>query len=150
MSKIHQPTRIEGIVHKWLEEMGIPHRMYPKVEGKPDVEILCGEDEPIYLFVDGCFWHCCPLHYKRPKSNVDYWIRHVEESNRKREARRASLPYRWLKIWEHDVQSGEFKQRIIRLLRARRKTVTPISFAPSGRTRGSGRLRPRPCLPRVI
>src|SRR4051794_29684341 len=27
----------------------------------------------IVVFVDGCFWHACPKHVARPKSNVDYW-----------------------------------------------------------------------------
>src|SRR5690606_29010965 len=25
------------------------------------------------VFVDGCFWHCCPEHGSSPKSNTAYW-----------------------------------------------------------------------------
>src|SRR5262249_55411990 len=25
------------------------------------------------VFVDGCFWHCCPEHGASPKANVEYW-----------------------------------------------------------------------------
>ena len=27
----------------------------------------------VAVFVDGCFWHSCPLHGRIPKSNLDYW-----------------------------------------------------------------------------
>lgn len=27
----------------------------------------------IAVFVDGCFWHGCPLHSHIPKSNQSYW-----------------------------------------------------------------------------
>lgn len=111
MSKIHQPTRLEDTVRGWLESEGIEHEMYPKVGGKPDA-LLPNDGSPVYVFVDGCFWHCCPLHYRRPKSRQGFWIPHLEESNQKREDRRASLPYQWIRLWEHDVRSGEFKQII--------------------------------------
>ena len=25
------------------------------------------------VFIDGCFWHACPLHYKPPKTNGEFW-----------------------------------------------------------------------------
>ena len=117
MSKIHQPTKLEMYVHEWLTEEGIPHRMYPRIEGRPDIEILGKDGKPIYIFIDGCFWHCCPVHYRRPKSNVEFWIKHIEESNRKREEKRKKLPYRWIRIWEHDVKNGKFREIIRNLLR---------------------------------
>jgi len=112
MSKIHGPTKLEGAVQRWLEDEGIPHEMHPKVEGRPDIRLENGGN-PIYVFIDGCFWHRCPLHYRRPKSNQEFWISHVEESNRRREERRAELPYRWIRIWEHDVKDGSFKGIIL-------------------------------------
>ena len=27
----------------------------------------------VAIFVDGCFWHCCPEHGKPPKTNGAYW-----------------------------------------------------------------------------
>jgi DNA mismatch endonuclease (patch repair protein) len=29
--------------------------------------------ERIAVFVDGCFWHRCPLHSKIPESNREFW-----------------------------------------------------------------------------
>jgi DNA mismatch endonuclease (patch repair protein) len=114
MSRIHQPTKLEMRVHGWLCGMHIRHRMYPKTEGNPDI---VDGGEPVYIFLDGYFWHCCPLHYRRPKSKVGFWVRHVEESNRRREELRARLPYRWVRIWEHEVRDGSFRRRILEAVR---------------------------------
>jgi G:T-mismatch repair DNA endonuclease (very short patch repair protein) len=92
--------------------MHIRHRMYPKVVGNPDIEVH-GDGGTLYVFVDGCFWHCCPLHYRRPKSRQEFWVPHVEESNRRREELRRRLPYSWIRIWEHEVKDGSFKERIL-------------------------------------
>jgi len=116
MSKIHQPTGLEEAVHSWLREQKIQFNPYPKVEGNPDTELILPDGSRHYLFIDGCFWHCCPLHYRRPKSRAEYWIRHVEEANRRREERRRGLPYPWTRIWEHDVKSGRFREVIHRVL----------------------------------
>lgn len=113
MSKIHQPTKLENTVCEWLESAGIEHKMYPETGGRPDV-LLPNRGDTVYVFVDGCFWHCCPLHYRRPKSRQEFWVSHLEESNRRREERRARLPYRWVRVWEHEVESGDFRDIILK------------------------------------
>lgn len=120
MSKIHQPTGVERKVHNWLKGVRIRHRMYPKVDGNPDILIL-GGDSPLYVFVDGCFWHMCPLHYRRPKSRPEFWIPHVEESNRRREELRSRLPYRWIRIWEHEVRDNSFRGVILKHLNTHKR-----------------------------
>jgi len=117
MSKIHSGKRkekwtgMELKVHSWLKAKHIGHVMMPDVEGSPDVMLENGGD-PIFLFLDGCFWHMCPEHYERPKSRQDYWKKHIEEASERREERREELPYDWVRIWEHDINSGEFKEII--------------------------------------
>lgn len=124
MSKIHQPTKLEKRVHDWLCGKHIRHEMYPKTVGNPDVKIIGNNGigkyslgnynlGDLYIFVDGCFWHCCPTHYRRPKSRQEFWIPHVEGSNLKRESRRKKLPYRWIRVWEHEVRDNSFKGRIL-------------------------------------
>src|SRR5687768_18611420 len=29
----------------------------------------------IVVFIDGCFWHACPRHHRRPTSNVAFWVK---------------------------------------------------------------------------
>lgn len=109
MSRIRSKSGLDRRVHNWLCGMHIRHRMWPKVEGNPDVYL---RDAGVYLFLDGDFWHCGP-EYRRPKSNVRFWVRHVEAAERRRRRLRARLPYRWVRIWGSQVESGEFK-RILR------------------------------------
>jgi DNA mismatch endonuclease (patch repair protein) len=130
MSKIHQPTKLEGAVHGWLCGTKIKHRMYPKVEGRPDIVIYpWGGGEPVYVWINGCMWHACPLHYRRPKTNSEFWRRHIEGAERRRRRRIAQLPYRRkLVVWEHDVRSGKFKEI---LLEAAGRGVSGLSLGGS-------------------
>ena len=58
------------------------------------------------LFVDGCFWHGCPKHATRPKSNRAFWRRKLA-GNKKRDRlvnrmlRRAG--WHVLRIWECEL-----------------------------------------------
>ena len=101
-------NRLEREVHNWLKGTHVRHQMNPRTEGWPDVRVEAASG-PFYIFIDGCFWHVCPLHYRRPKSRQEFWVPHVEESNQRREVRRARLPYHWLRLWEHDVEDGSYK-----------------------------------------
>lgn len=58
------------------------------------------------VFIDGCFWHGCPVHYKRPGINRDYWDLKVAR-NRERdvETNESLIANGWhvLRIWEHEA-----------------------------------------------
>ena len=32
------------------------------------------------VFVDGCFWHSCPIHRTVPKRNTGWWIEKLEKN----------------------------------------------------------------------
>jgi DNA mismatch endonuclease (patch repair protein) len=55
------------------------------------------------VFVDGCFWHCCPKHGTKPKGNAVFWRRKFSR-NKKRDAlvSRALRRNGWrvIRIWE--------------------------------------------------
>ena len=57
------------------------------------------------VFVDGCFWHGCPEHATRPKSNTDFWGEKIEK-NRERDEdtdrRLEELGWRVFRVWEHE------------------------------------------------
>jgi DNA mismatch endonuclease (patch repair protein) len=56
------------------------------------------------IFIDGCFWHACPVHRHTPKSNVEYWgpklAGNVERDRRVDAALRAE-GWEVIRIWEH-------------------------------------------------
>lgn len=33
------------------------------------------------LFVDGCFWHCCPQHSTHPAGNATFWAAKLARGN---------------------------------------------------------------------
>jgi DNA mismatch endonuclease (patch repair protein) len=58
----------------------------------------------VAVFVDGCFWHRCPEHYRMPNTNVDYWSAKIERNV----ARDAEVDFHlrnagWtvVRAWEH-------------------------------------------------
>ncbi|GEA82368.1 very short patch repair endonuclease [Cellulomonas uda] len=59
----------------------------------------------VAVFVDGCYWHGCPAHFKAPATHSDYWGPKIER-NRARDAEttRALRDAGWtvLRFWEHD------------------------------------------------
>lgn len=57
------------------------------------------------VFVDGCFWHGCPLHGTRPKSNGDWWASKLEANgHRDRDTDQVLRKAGWevLRFWEHE------------------------------------------------
>ena len=62
----------------------------------------------VAIFVDGCFFHCCPLHGTKPASRRAYWLPKLA-ANRRRD-RRISVRLRrngWkvIRIWEHSLRN---------------------------------------------
>ena len=62
------------------------------------------------VFVDGCFWHRCPDHGRRPRANASYWEpklrRNVERDRADTESLEA-CGWTVVRIWEHeDLQSA--------------------------------------------
>ena len=63
--------------------------------------------ERVVVFVDGCFWHACPVHGSLPKSNVDFWNSKLEGNvARDRRADRELSDSGWkvVRFWEHSVR----------------------------------------------
>lgn len=59
------------------------------------------------VFIDGCFWHKCPMHYTKPKSNRKYWLPKLERNKaRDKEVNLAYQNSGWevIRIWEHDLK----------------------------------------------
>ena len=61
------------------------------------------------VFLNGCFWHCCPKHGSKPASNVEFWQSKLD-SNLARDKRNNKLlrskGWKVLCIWEHEIKSS--------------------------------------------
>ena len=61
----------------------------------------------VALFVDGCFWHGCPVHATAPTQNADFWSAKLTRNVRRDGAQTRALEaagWRVLRIWEHELQ----------------------------------------------
>ncbi len=57
------------------------------------------------VFVDGCFWHCCPEHGNLPRVNTSYWRPKLARNvARDRAVDEALISSGWevLRAWEHE------------------------------------------------
>jgi DNA mismatch endonuclease (patch repair protein) len=79
-------------------------RRHPNVFGRPDFVF---RKERIAVFVDGCFWHCCPKHSNMPRNNRAFWKRKLDANAARDRAVTRHLRadgWRVLRIWEHDLR----------------------------------------------
>ena len=72
--------------------------------GKPDFVFM---DKQVAVFVDGCFWHKCPKHYKKPKTNKKFWSDKIKKNTeRDKKVNKKLRKDRWkvIRIWEHKTK----------------------------------------------
>ncbi len=73
------------------------------------------------VFVDGCFWHGCPLHATQPKTNAAFWRKKISANRtRDRLVSRTVRARGWrvLRIWEHELTCKNEPRLLARLNRA--------------------------------
>ncbi len=106
-------TRIEKDVTKALWNLGYRFRKNVKtLPGKPDIAI---QKYKIVIFLDSCFWHKCPEHFKKPKSNLEYWEPKIKRNiERDAEINQYYKDNNWhiLRIWEHEIKKTNFQNTI--------------------------------------
>src|SRR5207247_2639470 len=77
------------------------------------------------VFVDGCFWHCCPIHRTFPKANAKWWVAKLRtnlrrDENTNEQLRRAG----WMvaRVWEHDP-AAKAAERIFKIVQRRIRSI---------------------------
>jgi DNA mismatch endonuclease (patch repair protein) len=72
------------------------------------------------VFVDGCFWHACPVHATQPRNNAAFWRRKLAANTaRDRAVNRALRASGWrvLRLWEHELARKQEARLLGRLRR---------------------------------
>ena len=108
-------TKIEKDITKALWNLGYRFRKNVKdLPGKPDIAI---KKYKIVIFLDSCFWHKCPEHFKKPKSNLEYWEPKIKRNvERDAEINSYYQQKNWhiLRIWEHEVKK-DFDNTLLKI-----------------------------------
>ena len=122
-------TGPELAVRRLLHSAGERYRLQVKVPDHPRRTIdIAFPGARLAIFIDGCFWHGCPVHGEVPVSNREWWIEKIDK-NRRRDTettdvlRRAGWSVsRW---WEHE--SPAVVAAVVRrdLQRLRNERATP-------------------------
>jgi len=107
MSRVHHNnTAPEMMLRRALWSSGHRYRLKtsPKLPGSPD---LLFPRTKIAIFVDGCFWHGCPIHGTQPKTNVVFWQKKIAR-NRERDVqvdeKLMLLGWHVVRLWQHEIE----------------------------------------------
>jgi DNA mismatch endonuclease (patch repair protein) len=60
----------------------------------------------VAVFVDGCFWHRCPIHATTPRANAEFWQTKFDLNvarDRRNDATLAAAGWSVVRIWEHEA-----------------------------------------------
>jgi DNA mismatch endonuclease, patch repair protein len=105
MSRIRgQDTTAERFFRRSLWHRGYRYRVNARTPvGLVDVAFT---RQCVAIYVDGCFWHGCPEHYVRPRTNSGFWnakLRKNVDRDRKQSLELERLGWRVVRLWEHQV-----------------------------------------------
>lgn len=100
-------TRPELLVRSALHSLGLRFRVsHPlRLDGltvRPDVVFT---RRRVAVFIDGCFWHSCPIHATTPRRNTDYWLPKLKRNVARDQRVDAALSlagWRVIRAWEHE------------------------------------------------
>lgn len=136
-------TSPELALRSAVHSRGLRYSLRGGLPGRPD---LIFRSARVAVFVDGCFWHGCPEHCRRPSSNREYWRAKIERNMERDRRIRKELEdrgWRVIRMWEHEVKQSAARcaSRIERVVRGRRRRLMagPEAESGSGATTSPGR-----------
>ncbi|MDW3214979.1 MAG: very short patch repair endonuclease [Ilumatobacteraceae bacterium] len=115
-------TGPELAIRRRLHAAGLRYRVdHPPIRGVRRRADIVFTKKKVAVFVDGCFWHSCPIHATQPKANAEWWADKLarnkvrdEETDRILEA----AGWKVIRVWEHDDPADAAAQ-IVRIVRGK-------------------------------
>lgn len=105
-TQARRDTKPEMTLRRELYRLGLRYRVdravIPGVRRRADVVFTRAR---VVVFVDGCFWHGCPMHGTQPKANAEWWRSKLEANvarDRDTDERLRAAGWRVVRIWEHE------------------------------------------------
>ncbi len=102
---------IRALLHRWGYRYRVDVAPVPGLRRRADILF---PRVRLAVFVDGCFWHGCPIHGTWPKANAGWWRAKIE-ANRSRDrdtdSRLEEEGWYAVRVWEHE-EPREAAERI--------------------------------------
>jgi DNA mismatch endonuclease, patch repair protein len=80
------------------------YRIHYKLSGKPDIVFT---RKKIAIFIDGCFWHKCPVCFHAPETRKEFWMKKIQSNidrDKKVDEKLKIDGWTVIRIWEHEVR----------------------------------------------
>lgn len=98
-------NRSERRLRSALHVEGIRFRNHYRIAALPRRSIdIALVGVKIAIFIDGCFWHGCPRHGTRPKSNWAWWKTKINTNqlrDRDTNVKLRKAGWKVMRVWEH-------------------------------------------------
>jgi len=85
------------------------YRIHYKLTGKPDIVFT---KRKIAIFIDGCFWHKCPVCFQEPETRKEFWMKKIQsniERDKKVNEKLREDGWTVIRIWEHEIRKNPFQ-----------------------------------------
>ncbi|WP_269803216.1 very short patch repair endonuclease [Streptomyces sp. Go-475] len=101
-----QDTKPELALRRAIHALGLRYRVsirpLPSLRRTADIVFTRAK---VAVFLDGCFWHGCPVHHTLASANATYWqdkVRRNRERDQDTNAQLAAAGWTVLRFWEHE------------------------------------------------
>lgn len=98
-------TECEIAIGRALRALGLRFRTdwpFPDTRRRVDFAFVRPK---VAVFVDGCFWHACPVHATWPRSNAVWWRSKIAANvarDRDTDKHLRKTGWKVVRIWEHE------------------------------------------------
>jgi DNA mismatch endonuclease Vsr len=104
--------RLRSLLHRAGFRYRVDVRPLKSLRRRADVVF---PKERVAVFVDGCFWHGCPDHFRPSNKNSEFWRKKIHDNIRRDlDTVEKLVAEGWtvIRIWEHE-KSAEAAQRVV-------------------------------------
>jgi DNA mismatch endonuclease (patch repair protein) len=99
-------TKPELALRRELWRRGLRYRVdVAPLEGLRRRADIVFTRKKVAVYVDGCFWHGCPIHATKPKANAEWWdAKLIANVVRDRDTDNRLVAAGWsvVRVWEHE------------------------------------------------
>lgn len=118
--RVKTSTKPELGLRRALHASGFRFRLHPKLAARGCTPDLVLPRYKVAVFIDGCYWHSCPLHGRRTPwtgPNAELWEAKMarNRTNDERSTRLAQAAgWTVVRVWEHEV-AGDVDKAVARV-----------------------------------